>query len=60
MVYVDDIIITGNDLKEIQGLESHLDQNFQVKRLGSLKYFCQIDEQRGGKEKEIVQPRGGA
>ena len=58
IVYVDDIIITGNDLKEIQGLESHLDQNFQVKRLGSLKYFCQIDEQRGGKEKESAPTKG--
>ena len=42
IVYVNDIIITGNDLKEIQGLERHLDQNFQVKRLGSLKYFLGI------------------
>ena len=43
IVYVDDIIITRNDLKEIQGLERHLDQNFQVKRLGPLKYFLGIE-----------------
>ena len=36
IVYVDDIVVTGNDLREIQGLERHLDQHFQVKRLGSL------------------------
>ena len=46
IVYVDDIIITGNDLKEIQGLKGHLDQNFQVKILGSLKYFLGIEFSR--------------
>ena len=43
IVYVDDIIITGNDLTEIQGLEGQLDQQFQVKKLGSLKYFLGIE-----------------
>ena len=44
--YVDDIIITGNDSTEIQGLEEHLDQSFQVKRLGPLKYFLRIEFDR--------------
>ena len=39
IVYVDNIIITGNDFTEIQGLKGQLDQQFQVKKLGSLKYF---------------------
>ena len=43
IVYVDDIIITGNNLKEIECLEQHLDKNFQVKQLGPLKYFLGIE-----------------
>ena len=39
IVYVDDIIITGNNLEEIKDLEEHLDKNFKVKILGPLKYF---------------------
>ena len=37
VVYVDDIIITGSDLKEIKELEQCLAQTFQVKQLGPLK-----------------------
>ena len=40
---INDIIITCNDSIEIQGLEEHLDQSFQVKRLGRLKYFLGIE-----------------
>ena len=42
-MYVDDIIITFNDSTEIQGLEEQLDQSFQVKILGPLKYFLRIE-----------------
>ena len=43
IVYVDDIIITRNNLKEIKGLEEHLDKNFEVKQLGPLRYFLGIE-----------------
>ena len=43
IVYVDDIIITGNNLEEIKELEKHLDKNFKVKQLGPLKYFLGIE-----------------
>ena len=43
IVYVDDIIITGNDSTEIQSLEEHLDQIFQVKRLGPLNIFWELN-----------------
>ena len=43
IVYVDDIIITGNNLKEIKSLEDHLDKNFEVKQLGPLRYFLGIE-----------------
>ena len=46
IVYVDDIIITGNNSTEILSLEEQLDQNFQVKRLGPLKYFLGIEFDR--------------
>ena len=36
IVYVDDIIITGNNLEEIKELEEHMDENFKVKQLGPL------------------------
>ena len=42
LVYVDDIIITGNDINEARKLESHLIQHFEVKNLGPLKYFLGI------------------
>ena len=43
IVYVDDIITSGNNLEEIWNLEVHLDQNFRVKQLGSLKYFLGVE-----------------
>ena len=43
VVYVDDIIITGSDLKEIKELEQCLAQTFQLKQLGPLKYFLGIE-----------------
>lgn len=39
VVYVDDILITGNDMTEIQGLKYHLDKEFSIKNLGSIKYY---------------------
>jgi hypothetical protein len=49
IVYVDDIVITGNDNKEISGLKYHLAQEFEVKDLGHLRYFLGIEVLRGPK-----------
>ena len=57
IVYVDNTIITRNDFKEIQGLKSHLDQNFQVKRFGSLKYFLGIEFSKSGDEILLTQQK---
>ena len=43
IVYVDGIIITGSNVKEIKDLEQHLTKNFDVKQLGPLKYFLGIE-----------------
>ena len=43
LVYVDDIIITGDDLAERQLLKEQLSTVFEMKDLGKLKYFLGIE-----------------
>ncbi|XP_044485332.1 uncharacterized mitochondrial protein AtMg00810-like [Mangifera indica] len=43
VVYVDDILITGNDTIAIEQLKSHLHKSFRIKDLGSPKYFLGIE-----------------
>ena len=43
IVYVDDIIITGDDSEEIIKLEQELMEEFAVKNLGQMKYFLGIE-----------------
>jgi hypothetical protein len=49
IVYVDDIVITGDDADEIAHLKGHLAQEFEVKDLGNLRYFLGIEVSRGPK-----------
>ena len=42
LVYVDDVIITGNNPDRIQSIISHLSTRFALKDLGSLSYFLRI------------------
>jgi Reverse transcriptase (RNA-dependent DNA polymerase) len=42
LVYVDDIIITGNNQKYIKEIKAQLKGNFNIKDLGYLKHFLGI------------------
>ena len=43
LVYVDDIIVTGNNFEHIQKIKKQLKENFDIKDLGYLKYFLGIE-----------------
>ena len=43
IIYVDDIIINGDDEKEMVQLRHQLFQEFEMKDLGRLKYFLRIE-----------------
>lgn len=43
LVYVDDIIITGNNVDAIEDFKRYLKTKFQIKDLGKLKYFLGIE-----------------
>lgn len=42
-IYVDDIILTGNNISDIQSLKSHLHRIFSIKDLGKLHYFLGLE-----------------
>jgi len=39
LVYVDDIILAGNDKEEIDRVKEALNKTFKIKDLGDLRYF---------------------
>ncbi|RVX07328.1 Retrovirus-related Pol polyprotein from transposon RE1 [Vitis vinifera] len=49
IVYVDDIILSGNDMEELQNLKKYLSEEFEVKDLGNLKYFLGMEVARSRK-----------
>lgn len=47
LVYVDDIILMGNDSSASVDFECYLDAYFRIKDHGPLKYFLWIEVARG-------------
>jgi len=43
IIYVDDLIITGNSDADIFDLKKFLKQKFEMKDLGELRYFLDIE-----------------
>nr|GEZ12874.1 ribonuclease H-like domain-containing protein [Tanacetum cinerariifolium] len=50
LVYVDDLVITGNNNEEIDNFKGFLNKKFKIKDLGELKYFLRI---------EVLKNKGG-
>ena len=46
IVYVDDIVLTGDNLEEMKKLKADMSKEFEIKDLGSLKYFIGIEVAR--------------
>ena len=46
IVNVDDLVLTGIDLEEMQCLKSYRAKEFEIKDLGNLKYFLGIEVAR--------------
>ena len=55
LIYVYDILITGNDVNAILTLKQFLHSRFRVKDLGNLKYFLGIEVSRSKKGISISQ-----
>ena len=49
IVYVDDMVVTGNDHEEMKALQSYLLKEFEMKDFSPLKYFLGIEVSRSNK-----------
>ena len=56
IVYVDDIILTGDDSEEILNLKKLLPIEFEIKDLKTVKYFLRMEVARS-KEGIVIYPR---
>jgi len=46
LVYVDDVVLTGNSIAEINAVKAHLHSRFHIKDLGPIKYFLGLEVSR--------------
>ncbi|XP_019416813.1 PREDICTED: uncharacterized protein LOC109328022 [Lupinus angustifolius] len=55
LVYVDDLILTGNDLNQINHTKSVLHNKFSIKDLGDLKFFLGMEVARSKQGRTLYQ-----
>ena len=55
IVYVDDIILTGDDIEEMGRLKKVLATEFEVKDLGKMRYFLRMEVARSKKGISVSQ-----
>ena len=55
IVYVDDIVIAGNDYKTIKKLKTFLNSQLKLKDVGQLKYFLGLEVARSRKGISVSQ-----
>jgi len=46
LVYVDDVVLTSNNIAEINVVKAHLHSRFHIKDLGHIKYFLGLEVSR--------------
>lgn len=54
-IYVDDVILEGNDMSKFQSLKGFLHNKFGIKDIGALKQFLGIEVDQSYKEISIYQ-----
>ena len=47
LIYVDNLLISGNDSRMVQKFKHYLSKCFSMKDMGKLKYFLGIEVSRG-------------
>ena len=57
LVYVDDIILAGSSLSEIERIKGLLNDSFKIKDLGKLKYFLGLEVTRSRKGIHLCQKK---
>jgi len=55
LIYVDDVILAGNDMKEINDITNFLDCTFKIQNLGNLTYFLGFEVARSNKGINLCQ-----
>ncbi|XP_014491695.1 uncharacterized protein LOC106754209 [Vigna radiata var. radiata] len=55
LVYVDDIVLAGNSMEEINCIKGLLHKKFRIKNLGELKYFLGLEVARSKKGIHLCQ-----